>query len=390
MAPSFDGHRVSTDWFAVLSAARRDGLKFRLNSGQRTMAEQQRLYDLWKAGIGNLAAVPNPNAPHIRAGRQDHALDVDMFVGVGTSGVQRWLRAHGVPTSLTVPGEGWHIEADSAGQLHEAAKRLARKPTVLDRLRARPLRRGTKSPDVRAVQVYLRRGGYFNGTPAQKVGTVGPALVAAVRAFQRHVKLPADGIVGPKTFAALRRRYGWRVWSKRGKTKPAPAREQEISAAGLALIESFEGFPNDGRPYNDPVGHATVGYGHLLHRGPVTDADRRGVWLRGQQTPGRLTRAEARLLLRRQLALNYEPAVRQLGVSLNQNQYDALVSFVYNVGVGAVANTTGVGRALRQKRYQDAANELLRWDKAGSPPKPLAGLTRRRRAERDLFLKETR
>lgn len=394
MAPSFDGKRVSSDWFAVLSAARRDGLAFRLNSGQRTMAEQQRLRDMFEAGIGNLAAVPSPTAPHIRVGRQDHALDIDMHVGVGTQGVMRWLDQHGVPTTLTVPGEGWHIEANSAAQLHAAARRLAKPLTVLDRLRALPIRRGRKSPDVRTVQVYLKRGGYWHGKPAKKTGTAGPELIAAVRAFQRHVGLPVDGIVGPKTFAALRRRYGARVWLRRAQPKPRPApaarRPQQISTVGLELIQSFEGLPNAGRPYNDPVGHATVGFGHLLHFGPVTDNDRNDVWLDGQKTPGRLTRAEALKLLRRDLERGYEPAVRQLGVPLSQNQYDALVSFVFNVGTGAIAPSTGVGRALRDRRYQDAANELLRWDKAGNPPKPLAGLTRRRRAERALFLKETR
>jgi GH24 family phage-related lysozyme (muramidase) len=385
----FDGHRVSPDWYAVLSAARRAGLAFRLNSGQRTMAEQQRLYDLWRAGIGNLAAVPSANAPHIRVGRQDHALDIDMHVGVGTGGVRSWLKAHGVPTSLTVPGEGWHIEADSADQLHAAAVKLAKPLTVLDRLRARPLRRGSKSPDVRSVQIYLRRAGLFRGTPAQKVGTVGSELYTAVKRFQKRVKLPVDGIVGPKTFAALRRRYGWRVWRGRGETRSPPAPTQRnISRRGLGLIDEFEGFYAE--PYNDPAGHATVGIGHLLHHGPVTSADRHARWFAGQKTPGKLTHDEARGLLLYKLASEYEPAVDALDLPLTQNQYDALVSFVYNLGPGAVGADTGVGRALRERRWKDAANELLRWDKAGSPPRPLPGLTRRRKAERGLFLKETR
>lgn len=155
------------------------------------------------------------------------------------------------------------------------------------------------------------------------------------------------------------------------------------SAVGIALICSFEGFFAE--PYNDPAGHATVGYGHLLHYGAVTSADRRGVWLRGQRHPGRLTRGEAKRLLRRKLAERYEPAVRALRLPLNQNQFDALVSFVYNVGPGAIGPTTGIGVALRNRQWRRAADELLRWDKAGG--RTLAGLTRRRHAERDLFLK---
>ncbi|HST43098.1 MAG TPA: peptidoglycan-binding protein [Conexibacter sp.] len=393
MVRSFDGKRVSDDWFAVLSAARRAGVRFRLNSGQRTLAEQQRLYDLWQAGIGNLAAVPSATAPHIRTGRQDHALDVDVNVGGGAAGLRQWLRRQGVATSLTVAGEPWHVEADSADDLHAVARRLAKPLTVFDRLRARPLRRGARSPDVRTVQVYLRRGGWFTGTPAQAVGTFGPALVAAVEAFQRRVGLTVDGIVGAKTFAALRRRYGWRVWSRRGAAKPAAGSEAppttlRISATGLQLIEEFEGF--FARPYADPAGHATVGFGHLLHHGPVTDADRRATWIADQSTPGQLTTVEARRLLRQQLEGDYEPAVRALRVPLAQHQYDALVSFVYNVGTGALGPDTGIGRALRALRWRDAADELLRWDKTGDPPRPLPGLTRRRRAERTLFLTAAR
>lgn len=389
MVRSFDGKRVSDDWFQVLSAARRAGVAFRLNSGQRTFAEQQRLHDLWRAGIGNLAAVPSNSAPHIRSGRQDHALDVDVRVGAGVAGLRLWLRRQGVATSLTVAGEPWHVEADRAGDLHAVARRLAKAPTVLDRLRARPLRRGIRSPDVRAVQIYLHRGGYFDGRSAQRVGTFGPVLVEAVRAFQRRVGLLADGIVGPKTFAALRRRYGWRVWSRRAAAKPAAGSEAppatlRISATGLELIEQFEGFSS--HPYADPAGHATVGFGHLLHRGPVTDVDRRAIWVAGQGMPGQLTLEEARKLLRQQLASDYEPAVHALHLPLAQHQHDALVSFVYNVGTGALAPSTGIGRALRASNWRDAADELLRWDKAGDPPRALPGLTRRRRAERTLFM----
>lgn len=395
MKRSFDGHHVSDAWFEVLTAARRAGVAFRLNSGRRTFAEQQRLHDLWRAGNGALAAVPSHTAPHIRTGRDDHALDVDMHVGGGVEGLRAWLRGHGLPTSLTVPGEGWHVEADSAAELRAASARLAQPPTLLGRLRARPLRPGGRGRPVRAVQVYLRRAGLWKGRPAKLIGTYGPALERAVRTFQERVGLAADGVVGPKTFAALRRRYGWRVWSRRGaagvpapSSAPAPAAQLHVSDAAIALIEAFEGFRP--APYDDPAGHATVGYGHLLHFGSVTAADAKGVWVRGQREPGRLTAAEARTLLRQELAADYEPAVRALALPLTQSQHDALVSFVFNVGTGAVGAQTGVGRALRERRWRDTAEELLRWDKAGSPLRQLAGLTHRRQAERALFLEGTR
>jgi hypothetical protein len=80
----------------------------------------------------------------------------------------------------------------------------------------------------------------------------------------------------------------------------------------------------------------------------------------------------------------YGAAINALQLPFNQNQFDALTSFVYNVGPGGVATSTGVGRALRAKNWKSAAEHLLDWDKAGG--RTLAGLTRRRRAERKLFL----
>lgn len=150
----------------------------------------------------------------------------------------------------------------------------------------------------------------------------------------------------------------------------------EVSKNGVALIKRFEGFV--GHIYRDSVGVPTVGYGHTenVHPGAV--------WLRGQQRPGYLTEHEASELLKYDLNKNYAPYVRQIGVHLNQNQFDALVSFVYNVGPGGVSSSTHVGRSLRAHDYHSAANALLEWDRAGGSV--LEGLRIRREAERHLFL----
>ena len=74
-----------------------------------------------------------------------------------------------------------------------------------------------------------------------------------------------------------------------------------------------------------------------------------------------------------------ENAVNGLGVPLNQNQFDALVSFTYNLGPGWTVQKTGIRDALRARRYKDVPREMKKWVKAGG--RTLPGLVRRRNAE---------
>ncbi len=129
-------------------------------------------------------------------------------------------REKGLPSNwaLTVSTEPWHTQDYTESNVTRLAAAYAYKPTILDRLRHSPLRPGNRSPDVVSIQIWLLRAGLWHGRPAKDVGTYGPALRRAVIAFQERVGLKADGIVGPKTAAALRRRYGWRVWSRRKHT----------------------------------------------------------------------------------------------------------------------------------------------------------------------------
>ncbi len=170
-------------------------------------------------------------------------------------------------------------------------------------------------------------------------------------------------------------------------------RESITSRQGVRFISDFEGFL--AVPSDELDGHATVGIGHLIHYGPVTDADRRGIWVEGQRTPGRLTRDEAERLLARDLAETYEPAVRRLfepgqylAGRFEQALFDALVSFAYNLGPASLTpGTPGfetLGRAIQSGSRKAIAESLLLYDKAGGVALP--GLTRRRRAERRLIL----
>jgi GH24 family phage-related lysozyme (muramidase) len=146
-----------------------------------------------------------------------------------------------------------------------------------------------------------------------------------------------------------------------------------LSRAGAELIARFEGFVR--RPYNDAAGHATIGFGHLLHHGPVTPADRER-W-------GTISRDRGLTLLSEDAREAARAVERGVRVPLTQEQFDALVSFVFNVGVGAFASSTLL-RRLNAGDRPGAADELLRWSRAGG--RVLEGLLNRRRAERALFL----
>jgi hypothetical protein len=108
----FQGERVSTYWAVVLQEAYDQGVHFTVTSGQRTIAEQARLYYNPPAGTPRVAK-PYPTAPHIRVGRQDHAIDVASFDG-GETRLQAWLRNQGARTSNPVGGEAWHLEINAS------------------------------------------------------------------------------------------------------------------------------------------------------------------------------------------------------------------------------------------------------------------------------------
>jgi len=140
-----------------------------------------------------------------------------------------------------------------------------------------------------------------------------------------------------------------------------------ISLAGVALVKRFEGY--SGHPYDDGTGVWTIGYGHI-----------EGVTPRSPF----ITEPQAARLLQRDLDRVYAPAVNALGIAFNQNEFDALVSFVYNVGVGTMGAAHDIGRLLRGHQLHAAADSMLEYDRGGGHI--MEGLRRRRAAERHLFL----
>ena len=152
----------------------------------------------------------------------------------------------------------------------------------------------------------------------------------------------------------------------------------KISSDGLDLIRRFEGLRLE--PYNCPAGHATIGYGHLLHKGPVTADDR-------HKAAG-FAQGDADALLRGDVAWAENVISTSLKVPLSQHQFDGLCSFVFNVGAAA-AGGSSVWKALRGGQYPFAADNLLRWNKVREHGGDLVvsdGLSSRREAERHLFM----
>lgn len=146
----------------------------------------------------------------------------------------------------------------------------------------------------------------------------------------------------------------------------APQEATSVSEAGARFIGEFEGYR--GHPYQDVVGVWTIGYGHTEGVGPHTPA---------------ITQSQAEKLLRSDLNHKYAPPVVALPMKFTQNQLDALVSFVYNLGPGVLKDRT-LSAALKAHDVKAIGNALLAYDHAGG--KALPGLTRRREAERKLFV----
>lgn len=149
------------------------------------------------------------------------------------------------------------------------------------------------------------------------------------------------------------------------KPKKKAPRPTHLSEDGAKFIAGFEGFRS--APYQDSVGVWTIGYGHTHGVGPGSK---------------HITKAEGLKLLQADAKVA-STAIRDLvHVRLNQHQFDALVSFTFNLGTGAFASSTLL-KKLNRGDYKGAANEFGRWTHAGG--QVLQGLVTRRRAEAHLF-----
>ena len=142
-----------------------------------------------------------------------------------------------------------------------------------------------------------------------------------------------------------------------------------MSAAGLAIVKEFEGLRL--KAYKCPAAVWTIGYGHTSAAGaPIVNPDLV------------ITKDEAEEVLARDME-QYEEGVRKyVKVDLTQGQFDALVDFAYNAGVGALQKSTLL-KKVNAEKFDEVPAEFMKWTKGGG--KELPGLVRRRRAEVKLW-----
>jgi len=148
----------------------------------------------------------------------------------------------------------------------------------------------------------------------------------------------------------------------------------KLDNKGYLMICEFEGF--SAKPYLCPAKLATIGYGNTFY------ADGRKVTMVDKE----ITRAEAFDMFK-DIADKFAKRVSKCVTSpLNQNQFNSLVSFAYNVGVGNFMNSTLLKKVNANHNDSEIRTQFLRWDKVGT--KKLAGLTKRRIYEADNYFAE--
>ncbi len=137
-----------------------------------------------------------------------------------------------------------------------------------------------------------------------------------------------------------------------------------ISKEGIDLIKHFEGCRLEA--YEDAVGVPTIAYGRI----------------KDVKMGDSCTQAQAEAWLNEELH-EYEGYINDaVTVALTQNQFDSLVSWVYNLGPSNLKSSTML-KVLNKEQYADVPEQIQRWNKAGG--KVLEGLTKRRNAEALLF-----
>ena len=153
------------------------------------------------------------------------------------------------------------------------------------------------------------------------------------------------------------------------------SKNKKVSDNGLKFIADHEGMIL--HLYNDPANHATIGVGHLVHHGPINGSE-------PEEFKRGITKERAMEILRSDVTTAENTVNKLVKVQLNQNQFDALVSFIFNIGETQFASSTLLSK-LNQRDYNSVPSELNRWVHGSG--KKLPGLINRRRDEGNLFKK---
>ena len=143
---------------------------------------------------------------------------------------------------------------------------------------------------------------------------------------------------------------------------------RHVTQEGLSLIKRFEGFSPT--IYVDAAGLPTIGYGHLLRPGEA-EMFRRDI-----------SHEAAIALLIKDVEAAERSVLRLIAVPLTNGQFDALVSFTFNLGAGALQRST-LRRKINRGDHADVPAEFMRWVWAGG--RKLKGLVKRRCAEVDFY-----
>jgi lysozyme len=204
--------------------------------------------------------------------------------------------------------------------------------------------------ELRELQQLLNRWGYNLAVD----GIYGIKTESAFVDFKKQNKLTEPYLFGQTTLQFLLKN---------------PTKRQ-VNKAGLDLIKEFEGFRSSA--YLCPAGVWTIGYGNTFY------ASGRKV-----HAGDRISEAEAEKLLKITVESFADQVSQMIKVPVTDNQFSALVSLAYNIGVGAFARSTLL-KLLNQKNYSQCANQFMVWSKANG--RTLEGLRRRRSRERELFL----
>ena len=281
------------------------------------------------------------------------------------------VRRGAVPASdlEVVGGTEGHEKPDNDG--------LAHPKTVVDddvpaperpRVNLAQLVPGSKNASVRLLQRRLNR---VADAGLALTGLYDDQTTEAVRAWQISIGDvgDADGLLGPKQFARL---FPQRVFKRAGE----PPGGLTLSHRGEDFIVEFEGFSS--KLYNDQAGHCTIGVGHLVHLGNCKKTE-------GGLENG-ITRAKAIALMRKDASSVIDSVASNVKVPLTQEQFDALVSFAFNVGAGNFESSTLLEK-LNAGHPEQVPTQLKRWNKVtiNGQKVPSKGLTRRRGREAKLF-----